>query len=262
MSQITLPKHDDSEPSLDLFISHSSADADLARALVELVLSALDLEPDRIRCTSVDGYGLKAGANTGAQLQMEAISSRAFVGLLTPTSMTSTYVLFELGARWGANKPLIPLLACGMHSGDLQSPLKELNVLDLSKRAHVLRFVEDLADERELQCRKTSLYDHHIETVLGHARTAATVAATVSKPKSAPNPDRTRIIRQIGYWLPDQLGTSRMKAFDYDDVDRRLELPAGSAKRYLERVARQLGFIVKSDGDRSISIGRNTPAFK
>jgi hypothetical protein len=47
-----------------VFISHSSADRRLARALVELLRSALNLPADRVVCTSVDGYRLPAGADT------------------------------------------------------------------------------------------------------------------------------------------------------------------------------------------------------
>ena len=58
-------------PAIQLFISHSSADVDVAAALIDLLRSALNLPATAIRCTSVDGYRLPGGADTNAQLRRE-----------------------------------------------------------------------------------------------------------------------------------------------------------------------------------------------
>ncbi|MEZ5302630.1 MAG: TIR domain-containing protein [Verrucomicrobiales bacterium] len=82
---------------LDIFVSHSGADAGLARLLAELLRNALNLAPERIRCTSVDGYRLEVGADTNETLRIEVRQARAFIALLTRNSIASTYVLFEMG---------------------------------------------------------------------------------------------------------------------------------------------------------------------
>src|ERR1700738_4850362 len=46
---------------IDIFVSHSSQDAVLAKELVELLVFALGISTIRIRCTSVDGFRLEAG---------------------------------------------------------------------------------------------------------------------------------------------------------------------------------------------------------
>lgn len=86
-----------------VFISHSSADQDLAEALIRLLRSALPLQPDIIRCTSVGGYKLPTGTEVDAQLRKEVVEAELFIALITKDSLDSTYVLFELGARWGVN---------------------------------------------------------------------------------------------------------------------------------------------------------------
>jgi hypothetical protein len=44
--------------SVDIFLSHSSADEKIAKALIDLLRDAFHMEPARIRCTSVPGYKL------------------------------------------------------------------------------------------------------------------------------------------------------------------------------------------------------------
>jgi hypothetical protein len=99
--------------TIDVFISHSSQDARIAEALITLLRSALNILPNRIRCTSVEGFRLPAGVSTDDQLRIELRESKLFIAIITKASLQSTYVLFELGARWGANLHMIPLLAAG-----------------------------------------------------------------------------------------------------------------------------------------------------
>jgi len=107
---------------IDVFISHSAADKELARGLINLLRLAIpSISPTRIRCTSVPGYRLPGGADADDQLRKEMVDARVFIGLITPESLTSTYVLFELGARWGAQLQLTPLLAAGMSTYELRN---------------------------------------------------------------------------------------------------------------------------------------------
>jgi hypothetical protein len=85
--------------SILVLISHSSKDRVLAEALIDLLRSGLGLLANQIRCSSVDGYRLPAGVNTNEQLRTEIKTVKVLIGLLTANSLSSTYVLFELGAR-------------------------------------------------------------------------------------------------------------------------------------------------------------------
>jgi hypothetical protein len=139
----SLPNH--VKTSKRIFVSHSSEDADLAAALVEMLCAALHLRLSEFVCTSVEGARLRGGDETDNVLRRQISDSPAFLSLLTPKAVTSTYVLFELGARWGSGQHHIPLLAKGAGTEVLKEPLRAKNALRLSEEAGVLQLVTDLA---------------------------------------------------------------------------------------------------------------------
>jgi hypothetical protein len=138
-----LPSEANVVDELTLFICHSANDAPVARAMITLFEKALKISARSIRCTSVDGYRLPAGADTNEFLRTEVFGAKLFIALLTPTSLISAYVLFELGARWGARRPLFPVLAGGATPTHLRPPLNGLNALTASAPDQMRQLVED-----------------------------------------------------------------------------------------------------------------------
>jgi len=117
------------EMTLDIFVSHSSRDEQLASALINVLETAFgDI---KVRCSSVPGYRFRVGGDYRAQLRAEVDRSRVFIALLTPASLPSSEVLFEIGARWGAERLLLPLLAAGATPTLLSGLLKALQGIDL-----------------------------------------------------------------------------------------------------------------------------------
>lgn len=163
----------DSVPAMvDVFISHSSEDSQLASQLVDLLRSAFNLSAPQIRCTSLDGHRLPAGANTDEQLREEALKAHAFVAILSPFSLASHYVLFELGARWGAQRPFVPLLAPGTGYQALRGPLRGLNALNCEGAGQLHQLVWDLAKILGTKAESPAVYHRHIEAILysGHSQ--------------------------------------------------------------------------------------------
>ena len=73
-----------------LFISHSSKDVQVVEALVDLFRAALPLAPEKIRCSSLDGYRLPGGADIDTHLRREVPAATAFVGVISHNSLRST----------------------------------------------------------------------------------------------------------------------------------------------------------------------------
>lgn len=152
------------KPKILVLISHSSKDVDLATALIELLRAGLGLLATQIRCSSVDGYRLPAGVDTDAQLRREITDAGLLVGLLTPNSLSSTYVLFELGARWGIQRSMIPLLA-GVTPEEMRGPHRVLNALSCSNESQLIQFIEDTGRELKIEPQSSSSYLDKVRNV-------------------------------------------------------------------------------------------------
>lgn len=149
-----------------VFVSHSSQDTEIAATLVSLLRAALSLPADQIRCTSLDGYRLPAGATVDERLKAEVHDADAFIGLISRSSLSSAYVLFELGARWGASRHLAPLLVAGLEPSFLAPPLSGLNALTAENEAQVFQLISEIGDTLEVSSGHPGTYSTEVRSVV------------------------------------------------------------------------------------------------
>jgi hypothetical protein len=140
--------------------------------MIRAIEAGVKIESTEIRCTSVKGYGLKVGVHTAKQLKQEITEAEAIIGIVTPHSLSSSYVLFELGAAWGIGKPTFPLLAKGAKVEDLPGPLRERNAARLTKRNETLQALNDLCTLTNLESKNDNLalLDDTVKKVKKHAK--------------------------------------------------------------------------------------------
>ena len=129
---------------LKIFISHSDEDVEIAKSLIDILETSFNLENKEIRCTSVPGYKLPIGVHTSTKLRAEIQNSEIVIGIITPKSILSSYVLFELGASWGLERPIIPLLAQGATYNEIPGPLIEQNASNLTEISEVYEVIETI----------------------------------------------------------------------------------------------------------------------
>src|SRR5262245_33258513 len=198
---------------ISVFISHSSVDKDVATALAALLEQALAIPREAIRCTSVDGYQLPPGVNFNNILRSEATGARAFIGLVTPASRVSEYVLFEIGARWGAEQAVLPLLACGSSLRDLPRPLTQVTAANASDRGQLNELIQAIGRQLERQLQPPSHYEREPQ---GPAALSSAHQATGSRDALA---DRLRELcraaasrpRTYDIWVPPELKGRRLQ---------------------------------------------------
>lgn len=151
---------------MDIFISHSSKDVELAQTLIDLIRSSLNVPANRIRCTSVNGYKLQIGATTDQQLRAEIFGAKVFIGLISFSSINSTYVLFELGARWGAGLSLLPTIISPDGNKLLKGPLQNINALNCCNEEEVYQLINDIGEKLNRSVEKVSVYNKKVKELV------------------------------------------------------------------------------------------------
>lgn len=128
-----------------IFISHRHKDEKQAKALVSLLEAFFQIEKHDIRCTSVQPYKLAVGDRTSERLRAEIAGADVVLGLLSPDTSESKYVLAELGAAWGCGVPTFPLRVGGAKFEDVPEPLNERHSLSLDSVSECIQLVQDIA---------------------------------------------------------------------------------------------------------------------
>jgi hypothetical protein len=130
-----------------IFISHRHKDKEIAAALAETIRTAFDLRASDIRCTSVQPYRLSFGKNTGERLRDEIARAQVVLGILTPDTSESTYVMFELGAAWSQRIYTCPLLATGADYNHIPGPIFDLAPARLWESSDCHQLLDNLGSE-------------------------------------------------------------------------------------------------------------------
>jgi TIR domain len=155
-----------------IFISHRHKDQAIAKALIDLLECAFYIEPVDIRCTSVQGYMLTPGERTSEELRSNLAGAELVMGLLSPDTTESNYVLAELGAAWGRDVTTFPLLARGATYADVPSPLNERHCVSLEVQENCLDLIASVAAKTTLKQRDISGKTAHTASALAAAASA------------------------------------------------------------------------------------------
>jgi len=154
------------EFTMDIFISHSSKNLEIAKHLLDLIKTATNLSSDKIRCTSVPGYKLQGGSNTDEVLKKEINESKLLLALITKESMESTYVLFELGARWAVELPLIPIVKSSSDFSLFKGPLGNYHGISISDENDIHQLISEIGKTLEISLEPVELYNSKIKDLL------------------------------------------------------------------------------------------------
>jgi len=130
-----------------IFISHPHKDQAIATALTETIRTALEVPPTEIRCASVQPYRLPFGKNTGERLRDEIGRAQVVLGILTPDTSQSSYVMFELGAAWSQRIYTCPLLSKGTEYQHIPGPIFDLAPARLWEASDCHQLLDNLEAE-------------------------------------------------------------------------------------------------------------------
>jgi ribosomal protein L37AE/L43A len=210
---------------MDIFISHSSQDVDLIRELITLFEKALGIDPKSIRATSVPGYKLDPGVDTDEHIREELRRFKVLVGVLTPASLSSSYVLFELGARWGQKLSIAPLFACGASGRHLKGPISGLSALSAATDADLHHFLHAVAAQLSVMPRNPATYTDQLRKV---AQLAGVDFSSKSETPAAP-----KVTYESPYYFKALADGSKDGPFCqkcYDTTDKLVRLQSSSIR--------------------------------
>ncbi len=155
-----------------VFVSHASVDRRLAAAVVQVLGTGVaGLAPSQIFCTSLPDHSPTAGREVDPTLRAGIENAKVLVALLTPSALASTYVLFELGAAWVAQRMIVPLRS--HRSVRLEGPLRSRFALDADHPRDAERLAEAVAEELGLVTRNTAEFRHAVCALVREARAVA-----------------------------------------------------------------------------------------
>lgn len=154
-----------SKKRLRVFVCHAHDDASLAAALRALVLEAIPMTAENIRCTSHPASNVAPGREIDATLRREVAASDVLIALMTRRFFESPYALMELGARWGTTGHLIPVLFPGATRRHRLLPISR-NVWLRPSRGHIFRLLGSVAKATGQRLREPGAYDRAIREFL------------------------------------------------------------------------------------------------
>ena len=152
---------------MDIFISHSSQDKEFVKEFLTLLRMSLRLSASSIICTTLDETQLDAGSDVNDTLRQKLTNSEVFIVILSPASIQSSYVLFELGARWGSGKKMIPLMMKGLNLGDISSPLLDRHVVKCD-RAGIMNVIENTGQILDIEPEPEYTIEKELEKLINY----------------------------------------------------------------------------------------------
>ena len=164
-----------------IFLSHATADKELADRLIELLTTGCDISPNGILCTSEPGMGVPIGYENFIQYLQKQMQNPALVILLISQNyFASPFCVCELGATWGRKLPAFPLVVPPDDIADLKATL-------LVTQAG---YVSDVGCLHELRDRIKEDLGKSVSTPLWDAKARSFVKAVDPIIRSLPSPSQ------------------------------------------------------------------------
>ncbi|MDR3321362.1 MAG: toll/interleukin-1 receptor domain-containing protein, partial [Synergistaceae bacterium] len=123
-----------------IFISHSERERRSASALRRFLMEATNVAGNKIFCTRIHDQNA-SGEKFSEQLKFELRGCGIVFSILTPDSIMSDWVLFELGAAWALGKKLCLVFMDGVDFRDLPVLLSGFPYVDMDEQNAPIRLM-------------------------------------------------------------------------------------------------------------------------
>lgn len=255
-----MPDHQIQKPTL--FISHASSDGEFANA-VKQEIEKVFANGVNAFCTSSPGT-IPVGFDWLSDIEQKLAVTQAVIAIVTPVSIERPWLWFEIGATWSKGRSgdcrIYPLCAPEIELSQLPSPLDRLQALSMGKAADLKLLFEALISQfgfGKISSFKASNISSRIpkykdvkiveadltEKVFYSGRYAgygdAELCEVIDTQFFAPDEEKRSKFSTL-YQEREEL-VHNGKLVHFREVDRKLDLPPGTAKRLLNTVAERYG---------------------
>lgn len=241
-----------------IFISHASTDAEFANA-VKHELEKVFANGLSVFCTSSPGV-LPPGVDWLQEIERTLQEAQAVIAIVTPVSIERPWLWFEIGATWGRGRSqdcrIYPLCAPEVNVGELPSPLNRLHALSMGKAADLKLLFQALITQfdfgkissfrasnitaripkyRSVKIKEVDLQDYVLYSGKYTGYADEELMEVIDTELFAPG--EVKFVKlTISYEEREDL-VHNGKLLHFKQIDRSLELPPGTAKRLVEKVA-------------------------
>ncbi|MCK6075357.1 toll/interleukin-1 receptor domain-containing protein [Paenibacillus silvae] len=129
--------------SIKLFISHATKDKALVEHFVNFLESAIRVNPEEIYCTSINGT-IPTGVGFVDHMRGHITSAELVIFLITENYFKSPFCLAEMGAAWGLNQNIYPIIVEPLKFDVLNAtPLAGVQAIKLNSEGDVTKMYEE-----------------------------------------------------------------------------------------------------------------------
>lgn len=132
-----------------LFISHATSDGEFANA-VKAEIEKVFANGVSVFCTSSPG-SITVGTDWLTDIEGKLNSAQAVIAIVTPVSIERPWLWFELGATWSSGRQgncrIYPLCVAEVDLNSLPPPLNRLQALSLGRAADLKLLFEGLIEQ-------------------------------------------------------------------------------------------------------------------
>ena len=248
--------HEIKKPTL--FISHATSDAEFANA-VQQEIEKVFANGINVFCTSSPGV-IPAGTDWLSGIEKTLEVAQAIIAIVTPVSIERPWLWFEIGATWSKGRSgeckIYPLCAPEIKLSNLPSPLDRLQALSMGKAVDLKVLFEALISQfgfgklssfratniskripryKDVKVVETDLNEKVFYsgkyTGYGDDELMEVLDAKFFQPEEENYKDRPMLYNN----REDLIHNGKL--IHFREVDRRLDLPPGTARRLLNIVA-------------------------
>jgi hypothetical protein len=228
-----------------MFISHISEERPIAIILKKWIESTF--LGQRSVFISSDSDSIPAGSKWLDEINSALDSAKVLVILCSPASIKRPWINFEAGCGWIKRIPILPICHSGMTKSDLPLPLSLSQGLEIDEHIFGQHLFTSLAKHFKVKSVPQidySAFQNELSTAL--AKVSSSVKPTVGSTFELSTANDVGLLEDgdilalLNDWWPDRgdAKTHKVKVV-FSDIDKQLNLPAGSTRRFIGRVAKE-----------------------